>query len=81
MAQGLVASDSVLAMLEGDDGLSIITDRNNAIITALNAEIAQGKKKIAIFYGVGHLPNLHKRLTEGLGFSIVAVRWNKAWDL
>jgi hypothetical protein len=81
MAQGLVASDSVLAMLEGEDGLSIITDRNNAIITDLNAEIAQGKKKIAIFYGVGHLPNLHKRLTEGLGFSIVAVRWNKAWDL
>ena len=81
MAQGLVASDSVLKMLEGDNGFSIITDRNKAIMTALNRELVKGKRKIAIFYGVGHLPDLHKRLTTELGFSIVAIQWNKAWSL
>ena len=81
MAQGLVASDSVLKMLEGENGFSIITDRNKAIISALNRELVKGKKKIAIFYGVGHLPDLHKRLTAELGFSIVAIQWNKAWNL
>ena len=81
MAQGLVASDSVLKMLEGENGFSIITDRNKAIISALNRELVKGKRKIAIFYGVGHLPDLHKRLTTELGFSIVAIQWNKAWNL
>jgi len=81
MARGLVASDSVLKILEGENGFSIITDRNGAVLSVVQQELADKRKKIAIFYGVGHLPDLHRRLTEDLGFAIVKISWNKAWNL
>lgn len=81
MAMGLVASDAVLKFLEGENGFSIITDRNQAVVSVLRRELATRRRRLAIFYGVGHLPDLHKRLTEELGYSIESVSWNRAWDL
>jgi hypothetical protein len=81
MARGLVASDSVLKILEGENGFSIITDRNGAVLSVVQQELADKRRKMAIFYGVGHLPDLHRRLTEELGFSIVKIGWNRAWNL
>lgn len=81
MAQGLIASDEVLKILEGEKGFSLITDRNKAIVDVLEKEVRSGKKKIAIFYGVGHLPDLHRRLSSDYGYSIASVSWNRAWNL
>lgn len=80
MAQGLVGSDVVLKMLEGEKGFSLITDRNAAIMEVLNKETAAGKRSIAIFYGVGHLPDLHTRLKKE-GYRISSVEWLTAWDM
>ena len=81
MAQGLIASDEVLKILEGEKGFSLITDRNKVIVDTLEKEVTLGKKKIAIFYGVGHLPDLHRRLTNEHGYSLAEVSWNRAWNL
>lgn len=81
MAKGLVGSDAVLKLLEGEAGLSLITDRNAAALSVLKQEIAAGKKKIAIFYGVGHLPDLHEHLTNDLGFTLTSVEWVRAWKM
>lgn len=81
MAQGLIAFDEVLKILEGEKGFSLITDRNKAIVDVLEKEVRSGKKKIAIFYGVGHLPDLHRRLSSDYGYSIASVSWNRAWNL
>lgn len=81
MAQGLIGSDSVLKMLEGEKGFSLITDRNAAIMDVLERELAAGKTNIAIFYGVGHLPDLHNRLTKDAKLKLSDVEWLKAWKM
>lgn len=81
MAKGLLGSDTMIKMLEGENGVSLITDRNAAIIKVLRQELAAGKRRIAIFYGAGHLPDLHKRLTSDLGYKLVNVEWVPAWTM
>ena len=80
MAQGLVGSDAVMKVLEGEKGFSLITDRNSEVMAVLNKETALGKRKLAIFYGVGHLPDLHQRLTEQ-GYGLAKVEWLNAWNM
>jgi hypothetical protein len=81
MAHGLLASDQVLKALEGEDGSVLISDRNKVVISVLKKELEAGRKNIAIYYGVGHLPDMHRRLTEELGLRMVSVSWMPAWKL
>lgn len=81
MAQGLVGSEAALKILEGEKGSALITDRNQEAVAVLKREIAAGKRSIAIFYGVGHLPDMHKQLTEQVGLRIVGIDWLKAWRM
>lgn len=80
MAQGLIGSDAVLKVLEGEKGFSLITDRNSEVMAVLNRETALGKRKLAIFYGVGHLPDMHTRLTAQ-GYRLAKVEWLNAWNM
>jgi len=80
MAQGLIGSDTVLKALEGEKGFSLITDRNVEVMAVLNRETASGKRSLAIFYGVGHLPDLHERLIKQ-GYTITHIEWMNAWNM
>jgi hypothetical protein len=62
-------------------GTILIADRNKAAIKALQKELAKGKKKIAIFYGAAHMPDMEKRLREELGLKRQHEEWLTAWDL
>jgi len=64
----------------GGDGSVIVTERNKAAMNVLSDTIAQGKKKISLFYGAAHMPDFAKRL-ESMGFKPVATEWRMAWDL
>ena len=66
--------------LDGPDGSVIVTERNKAALKVLADSVAAGKKKLAIFYGAAHMPDMSKRLEE-MGFMPVATSWNMAWDL
>jgi hypothetical protein len=46
----------------------------------LENTVASGKKKIAVFYGAAHMPDMSARVKE-MGFTPVSVQWNTAWDL
>jgi hypothetical protein len=81
MAKGLVGSEVALKLLEGEKGTALITDRNKEVVSVLKSEIAAGKRKIAIFYGVGHLPDMHRQLKEDLELSIASIEWLKAWRM
>jgi hypothetical protein len=81
MAHGLSTSDQVLKMLEGENGFSLISDRNAAALEVLKREVEKGRKSLAIFYGVGHLPDMHTRLIRDFGFHISKVEWVRAWTL
>jgi len=58
----------------------IVTERNKAAIEVLKKTMAAGKKKISIFYGAAHMPDMARRLEE-MGFKAVRTDWQMAWDL
>lgn len=61
-------------------GSAILSGRNEHAMKVLTEQIAQGRRKLAIFYGAGHMPDFEKRL-RALGFVPVAQDWQTAWDV
>jgi hypothetical protein len=70
-----------ISALEGPKGSTLISQRNKVALAVLRREIAAGKRKIAIFYGAGHMPDLVRRLGDDFGLTPVRTRWLVAWDL
>lgn len=68
--------------LDGPGGSVILTERNKAAVKVLEDTLKAGeKKKVSIFYGAAHMPDLAERV-RALGFKPAgAVEWKKAWDL
>ena len=81
MAQQFQDTDSFIAVFEGTQGSTIISGRNKVALEVLKAQIAAGKKKLAIFYGAGHMPDFEKRLLQEFGFKRDSVEWLVAWNL
>lgn len=70
-----------LAMMEGPDGSTLITERNKVALEVLRAQIAAGQRNLAIFYGAGHLPDMYQRLLDDFDFAHDSTEWVPAWDL
>jgi hypothetical protein len=83
LAQQLEDIEGLLAGIEGKDGKGsvIVTERNKAALRVLKDELAAGKKKLGIFYGAAHMPDLERRLVTELGFEKKGERWLTAWDI
>ena len=73
--------ERLTAGLNDEKGSVILTDRNKVALKVLARELAAGKKKLAIFYGAAHLPDLEERMIEKMGFERKATRWVTAWNL
>jgi len=69
-------ADKQIDSLDGEN--VIIGDRNARCIEVLDREIADGKKKLGIFYGAAHFPDLERRLLAK-GFTRVSTKWATAW--
>ena len=69
--------------IEGEKGSTIIGQRNKKALDVLEEEMAAGKKRIAIFYGAGHMPDMEKRMFKRFGMSPKkeSVKWLTAWDM
>jgi hypothetical protein len=80
MGVALTSSDSLFEKIEGIDTV-LIKDRNTAALRVLKDEIGRGKKRIAILYGTGHLPDMHAQLVRDFSLSIQSIEWLKAWTL
>ena len=67
----------------GADGTStIITERNKSALKILRKELKKGHKKIGIFYGAGHFPDMEQRmLSSSFGFKRQDEEWVTAWHL
>lgn len=73
------AADEAFA---GEDGTStIITERNKKALEVLDEQLEKGHKKIGIFYGAAHMPDMEKRLMEEFYFTRGDVKWLEAWKL
>ncbi len=70
-----------LSIFEGKDGSTIINHRNGKAMEVLQEEIDNGRKKIAIFYGAGHLPDMEQRLLSDFKMKRGGQFWLPAWKL
>jgi hypothetical protein len=65
---------------EGQESV-LLGERNKEAIRVLREEIDAGKKKLGIFYGAGHMPDLERRLVRDLGLRQVSQEWRMAWEI
>lgn len=68
-------------MLGKDSENAIIGARNQRAIDVLQREIESGARRIGIFYGVAHMPDLEERLIRQLGLAHNNTDWIDAWQL
>jgi hypothetical protein len=68
-------------VFDGPKGSTLISGRNKAALEVLRQQIAAGKRKLAIFYGAAHMPDMEKRLRQDFGLVPSSVRRLVAWDL
>jgi len=73
--------ERVAAGLDDEEGSVILTERNDVALKVLKKELASGHKKLAIFYGAAHLPDMKEKMIEDFGFKHTATKWVIAWDL
>ena len=82
MAGQMEDMEGAMGTLDGPKGSAIITERNKVALKVLGDELIDGKKKIAIFYGAGHLADMEKRMHEAFGLERSGkVQWLEAWNL
>lgn len=70
-----------LAVLDGPDGSAILTERNKRCFEVLGKQLKEGKKKIGVFYGAAHLPDMERRLLADYGLKRDKEDWLVAWSL
>ena len=73
--------ESQMALFEGPDGSTIISERNKRALDVLKRQIEAGHDKIAVFYGAGHMPDMAARLQADFTLQPKQTSWLKAWDM
>ena len=81
LAQQFEEQEGMMGALEGPDGSAIITARNGKCFEVLEKQIQDGKKRIAVFYGAGHLNDMEKRLVRDFKLKRAEESWVDAWNL
>lgn len=72
--------EGMMAGISDENGESVIlTERNKVALEVLKKEVKK-HRKIGIFYGAAHLPDMEKRLVA-MGFEQKSHEWLTAWDM
>jgi hypothetical protein len=77
MAATMTGSDSLLTAM-GDT--AIIAERNTAAMKVVDAQLARGKRNMALYYGAAHMPDLEARLQKK-GWKRQGSSWLQAWTI
>ena len=81
MAKQFASMEAMLSGIAGPEGSTLITERNKRALEVLREQQVAGKRKIGIFYGAGHLSDMHERLVNEFGLQPIGTVWLEAWDL
>jgi len=81
MAEQFTDMEVLTAAFGGEEGSSLITDRNAAALEVLTEQIAKGRRKIAIFYGAAHMDDFDQKLRRDYQLQPRETIWCEAWDL
>ncbi len=80
-AYELTELNNVGDFLGGESGSALISDRNERALEILRLQFAARKKRVGIFYGAAHLPDMEQRLLHDFGFIRHKTVWIDAWQL
>jgi hypothetical protein len=81
MAEQFTDMEVLTAAFGGEEGSSLITDRNAAALDVLRDQIGRGRRRIAIFYGAAHMLDFDERLRQDFAMEPFETDWLEAWDL
>ena len=82
MAEQFESMDSQMAGMADKNGKStLLTERNTKAFNVMEKELKAGKRKLAIFYGAGHLLDMHQRLLRDYKTIQTKLEWIDAWPL
>jgi len=81
MAEQFETMEDQMSSLRGPQGSTLITERNKKALDVLRRQLQQGKRRIAVFYGAGHLSDMERRLVADFGLSKDSQRWLVAWSI
>lgn len=81
LAEEFANLGGVMVVYEGPNGSTLVTERNKKALDVLRAQLAAGKKRLAIFYGAGHMSDMAERLARDFDMQQQHVEWLLAWDL
>lgn len=73
--------EGVAAAFDTGGGSTLVTERNKRALEVLGQEITGGKRRLAIFYGAAHMPDMARRLIADFNLKPVGHEWLTAWDL
>jgi hypothetical protein len=72
--------EQLMAGVEAGNGTAIIGERNKHALSVMQKQITAGKKRLAVFYGAAHFPDMEQRLLKE-GWKLQKTDWLKAWDI
>jgi hypothetical protein len=81
MARQFENMEQLLTSMAGPNGSTLITERNKRALDVLEEQLDEGVKRIAIFYGAGHLAEMDDQIDERFEMKPVSVEWLEAWNL
>lgn len=81
LAKQLSEMEIMMVSFGGEQGSSIISERNKKALGVLKKQLADGKKRVGIFYGAGHLNDMDQRLRTEFHLKPVSITWLDAWNL
>jgi len=82
MAKQFESLDNQMVGIADKDGKStLLTERNAKAFSVLEEQLKAGKRKLGVFYGAGHFPDMHERLLKDFGAVLVETDWLEAWNL
>jgi len=82
MAKQFESLDNQMVGIADKDGKStLLTERNAKAFSVLEEQLKSGKRKLGVFYGAGHFPDMHQRLLKDFGAELVETDWVEAWNL
>ncbi|HSG59254.1 MAG TPA: hypothetical protein VLA06_06975 [Woeseiaceae bacterium] len=81
MAWEMTNLDAVQDIFGEDSDSAIVGARNEKAIAVLRSRMDAGDRRIGIFYGVAHMPDLEERLLGEVGLTYEKITWVDAWRL
>ena len=81
LASGFDKSPSLESMLRPSQLATLIEARNARALKVFQEQLDAGKRRIAFFWGAGHMADFERQLVLNYGVQPAGVIWRDAWDL